>query len=44
MLSWVYLTKQAVEKSTTIYQIKKRQLDNYMQQAMKHPYWQYEGV
>ena len=44
MLSWVYLTKQAVEKSTTIYQIKKRQLDNYMHNIMKHPYWQYKGV
>lgn len=44
ILSWIYLTKQAIKKSTTIYQIKKKQLDNYMFEIMKHPYWQYEGV
>jgi Transposase DDE domain len=44
MLSWVYLTKQAVHNSTTIYQIKKKQLDSYMLQVMKHPYWEYQGV
>jgi hypothetical protein len=44
MLSWVYLTKQAIKEKLTIYQIKKKQLDNYMSEIMKHPYWKYEGV
>jgi hypothetical protein len=44
MLSWVYLTKQAIKQATTIYQIKKRQLNDYMLNIMKHPYWEYEGV
>jgi Transposase DDE domain len=44
MLSWVYLTKQAVKRSTTIYQIKKKQLNDYMLNVMKHPCWEYEGV
>jgi hypothetical protein len=44
MLSWIYLTKQAVKTSTTIYKIKKKQLDDYMMNVMKHPYWEYEGV
>lgn len=44
MLAWIYLTKQAVKDGLTIYQIKKRQLDNYMSEIMKHPYWVYEGV
>jgi Transposase DDE domain len=44
MLSWVYLTKQAVKHATTIYQIKKQQLNDYMLNVMKHPYWEYEGV
>jgi Transposase DDE domain len=44
MLSWIYLTKQAIKTSTTIYKIKKKQLDDYMFNVMKHPYWEYEGV
>ena len=44
MLSWVYLTKQAIIHFTTIYQIKKKQLDEYMHSTMKNPYWKYEGV
>ena len=44
MLSWVYLTKQAIKHSTTIYQIKKKQLNDYMLAIMKHPHWEYEGV
>jgi Transposase DDE domain len=44
MLSWIYLTKQAIKHSTTIYQIKKKQLDDYMLNVMKHPYWEYQGV
>ena len=44
MLSWVYLTKQAVKHATTIYQIKKKQLDQYMMSVTKHPHWEYEGV
>jgi hypothetical protein len=44
MLSWVYLTKEAVKHATTIYQIKKKQLDQYMMSIMKHPHWEYEGV
>lgn len=44
MLSWIYLSKQAINNTTTIYQIKKKQLDNYMMSIMKHPHWEYEGV
>jgi hypothetical protein len=44
MLSWVYLTKQAIKHTTTIYQIKKKQLNDYMLAIMKHPHWEYEGV
>jgi Transposase DDE domain len=44
MLSWIYLTKQAIKASTTIYQIKKNQLKDYMLNVMKHPYWEYQGV
>ena len=43
MLSWIYLTKQAIKKCTTIYQIKKQQLNDYMHSVMKHPHWEYEG-
>lgn len=44
ILSWIYLTKQAWKNTTTIYQIKKKQLDEYMLHVMKHPYWEYQGV
>jgi hypothetical protein len=44
MLSWIYLTKQAFKTSTTIYQLKKNQLNDYMHNVMKHPYWEYQGV
>ena len=44
ILSWVYLTKQAIKHCTTIYQIKKKQLDDYMHSTMKNPHWEYEGV
>jgi len=44
ILSWLYMSKVAFKKTTTIYQIKKRQLDDYMLNVMKHPYWKYEGV
>ena len=44
MLSWIYLTKEAIKNKTTIYQLKKKQLDDYMVSVLKHPYWKYQGV
>jgi Transposase DDE domain len=44
MLSWIYLTKQAIKHSKTIYQIKKQQLNDYMLAITKHPHWEYDGV
>ena len=44
ILAWIYLTKKAVENTLTIYQIKKKQLDEYMLSVTKSPYWEYQGV
>jgi hypothetical protein len=44
ILSWIYMKKRAIENKITVYQLKKRQLDDYMKQVTKHPYWEYQGV
>lgn len=44
ILAYIYLTKEAIKAKTTIFQLKRRQLDEYMLNAMKHPYWEYMGV
>jgi SRSO17 transposase len=44
ILAYTYLTKEAIKANTTIFQLKRRQLDDYMLQIMKHPHWEYLGV
>ncbi|MGL4757968.1 MAG: transposase [Patescibacteria group bacterium] len=44
ILAYIYLSKEAIKSKTTIFQLKQRQLDDYMMSIMKHPHWEYVGV
>jgi Transposase DDE domain len=44
ILGYICLKKLAIKNNITIYMTKKMQLDGYMKNILKHPYWQYEGV
>jgi hypothetical protein len=44
ILAYIYLRKEAIKNKSTIFQLKKKQLDEYMLQVMSKPYWKYQGV